>query len=144
MARDFLFGFKFLATDYVSPILKNIETRIESVNAQVKNTARWREAGTNLAIAGGAMVAAGGAVALAIRSTVTAAAEMQTEMSHVATAINDGAASHVHLAQAQAMSEELAIASGLAAKQEADAYYIARSNMLDHARRWQRSTLRPS
>ena len=47
--RDFLFGFKFLATDYVSPVLKNIETRIEAVNQQVKNTARWREAGTNLA-----------------------------------------------------------------------------------------------
>ena len=133
MAKDFLFGFKFLATDYVSPVLKNIEGRIESVNAQVKNTARWREAGTNLAIAGGAFLAAGTAVALALRSTVNASAEMQTEMTHVATAINDGTASHVHLAQAQAMSEKLAIASGLAATQEAQAYYIARSNMLDHA-----------
>ncbi len=131
--RDFLFGFKFLATDYVSPILKNIETRIESVNAQVKNTGRWREAGTNVAIMGGGLLAAGGAVVLALRSSVNAAMEMQTEMSHVATAINDGAASHIHLAQAQAMSEKLAISSGIAAKQEADAYYIARSNMLDHA-----------
>ncbi len=131
--RDFLFGFKFLATDYVSPILKNIETRIESVNAQVKNTGRWREAGTNVAIMGGGLLAAGGAVVLALRSSVNAAMEMQTEMSHVATAINDGAASHIHLAQAQAMSEKLAISSGIAAKQEADAYYIARSNILDHA-----------
>ncbi len=131
--RDFLFGFKFLATDYVSPILKNIETRIESVNAQVKNTGRWREAGTNVAIMGGGLLAAGGAVVLALRSSVNAAMEMQTEMSHVATAINDGAASHIHLAQAQALSEKLSIASGLAAKQEAEAYYIARSNMLDHA-----------
>jgi TP901 family phage tail tape measure protein len=131
--RDFLFGFKFLATDYVSPVLKSIETRIEKVNDQVKNTARWREAGTNLALVGAGFAAAGGAVALALNSTVQAAAEMQTEMTHVATAINDGAASQVHLAQAQAMSEKLAIASGLAAKQEAQAYYIARSNMLDHA-----------
>ena len=131
--KDFLFGLKFLATDYVSPILKNIETRLESVNAQVKATASWREAGTNFAIAGGAMVAAGGAVVLALRSSVNAAMEMQTEMSHVATAISDGAASHIHLAQAQAMSEKLSISSGLAAKQEAEAYYIARSNMLDHA-----------
>ncbi len=103
--RDFLFGFKFLATDYVSPVLKNIEGRIESVNAQVKNTARWREAGTNLAIAGGAFAAAGGAVALALRSTVNAAAEMQTEMTHVATAMNDGADTAIHLAQAEAMSQ---------------------------------------
>ncbi len=131
--KDFLFGFKFLATDYVSPVLKNIESRIESVNAQVKNTARWREAGTNLAMMGAGMAVAGGALALAIRSTVNAAADMRTEMSHVATAMNDGADNAVHLAQAQAMSEKMAIASGIAAKQEADAYYIARSNMLDHA-----------
>ncbi len=131
-SRDFLFGFKFLASDYVSPVLKNIESRIESVNAQVKNTARWREAGTNFAMMGAGMAVAGGAVALAIRSTVNAAAVMRTEMSHVATAMNDGAATATHLAQAQAMSEKMAMASGIAAKQEADAYYIARSNMLDH------------
>jgi TP901 family phage tail tape measure protein len=131
--RDFLFGFKFLATDYVSPVLKNIETRIEAVNAQVKATAGWREAGTNLAIVGAGFAAAGGAVAVAIKSTVDAAAGMQTVMSHVATAVNDGAATHLHLAQAQQMSEKMAVASGIAATQEASAYYIARSNALDHA-----------
>ena len=131
--RDFLFGFKFLATDYVSPVLKNIENRIEAVNQQVKNTARWREAGTNLAIVGAGFAAAGGAVALALNSTVTAAAEMQTEMTHVRTAMSDGALTAVHLAQAQEMAEKSAVASGLSAKQEAQAYYIARSNMLDHA-----------
>jgi TP901 family phage tail tape measure protein len=131
--RDFLFGFKFLATDYVSPVLKNIENRIEAVNSQVKNTARWREAGTNLAIVGAGFAAAGGAVALALNSTVTAAAEMQTEMTHVRTAMNDGALTAIHLAQAQEMAEKTSVASGLAAKQEAQAYYIARSNMLDHA-----------
>jgi TP901 family phage tail tape measure protein len=131
--RDFLFGFNFLATDYVSPVLKNIENRIEAVNSQVKNTARWREAGTNLAIAGAGFAAAGGAVALALNSTVTAAAAMQTEMTHVATAMNDGAQTAAHLAQAQAMAERTAVASGVAATQEASAYYIARSNMLDHA-----------
>jgi hypothetical protein len=82
--RDFLFGFKFLATDYVSPILKNIEGRIESVNAQVKNTARWREAGENIAMAGAPIAAAGGAVALALRSTVNAAGQMQSTIAGVA------------------------------------------------------------
>src|ERR1700676_4168302 len=114
--RDFLFGFKFLATDYVSPVLKSIETRIEKVNDQVKNTARWREAGTNLAIVGAGFAAAGGALALALNSTVQAAAEMQTEMTHVRTAMNDGALTAVHLAQAQEMAEKTSVASGLAAK----------------------------
>jgi TP901 family phage tail tape measure protein len=131
--RDFLFGFKFLATDYVSPVLKSIETRIEKVNDQVKNTARWREAGTNLALVGAGFAAAGGAIAIGLMATVTAAGAMQTEMTHVRTAMNDGAATSIHLAQAQEMAEKTSVASGLAAKQEAQAYYIARSNMLDHA-----------
>ncbi len=131
--RDFLFGFKFLATDYVSPVLKNIESRIEAVNNQVKNTARLREAGTNLAIVGAGFAAAGGAVALALNSTVTAAVAMQTELTHVRTAMNDGAATAIHLAQAQETVEKTSVATGIAATQLAQGYYIARSNLLDHA-----------
>src|ERR1700676_2345501 len=104
--RDFLFGFKFLATDYVSPVLKSIETRIEKVNDQVKNTARWREAGTNLALVGAGFAAAGGAVALALNSTLTAATEMQTAITHVATAMNDGTRTATNLAAAQQMAEK--------------------------------------
>jgi TP901 family phage tail tape measure protein len=131
--RDFLFGFKFLATDYVSPVLKNIETRIEAVNQQVKNTARWREAGTNLAVLGTGVLAVGGAVGYGLKSALDASVAMQTVMTHVATAVSDGAATQVHLAAAQAMAEKASIASGIAATQEAQAYYTARSNSLDHA-----------
>ena len=133
MAHDFLFGFKFVGTNYVSPMLQKIEHQIESINTQVKNTARWREAGANIAVVGGGVLAAGGAVALMIKSTTDAASGMQNVMSHVATAMNDGAAQQVHLAQALAMSEKASIASGIAATQEAQAYYTARSNSLDHA-----------
>jgi TP901 family phage tail tape measure protein len=130
--RDFLFGFKFLATDYVSPVLKNIESRIEAVNTQVKNTERWRTAGTNLIMLGAGIGAAGGAIGLGLKSAVDAAAEMQTVMTHVRVAMNDGAATQEHLNAVQAVSEKLAIASGIGAKQLAQGYYIARSNMLDH------------
>jgi len=130
--RDFLFGFKFMATDYVSPVLKNIENRIEKVNQQVKNTASWREAATNVAILGTGLIAVGGAVGYALKSTLDSAGAMQTVMTHVATAVSDGAATQVHLAQAQAMAESASIKSGIAATQEAQAYYTARSNSLDH------------
>jgi len=131
--RDFVFGFRFTATDYVSPVLRNIETRIEAVNAQVKATASWREGAGNIALVGGAFLGVGGAALLGLKSMVDAAAGMQTVMTHVQTAMNDGIATQKHLAQVQETSEKLAIASGLAATQEAQAYYIARSNMLDHA-----------
>lgn len=131
--RDFLFGFKFLATDYVSPVLKNIENRIEAVNAQVKNTSRWREGASNVGMVAAGFLAVGGAAGLAVKSVVDAASGMNTVMTHVATAMNDGAATSIHLAQAQAMSEKMSIASGIAATQEAQAYYTARSNSLDHA-----------
>lgn len=131
--RDFLFGFKFLATDYVSPVLKNIENRIEGVNQQIKNTSRWREGAANLGVMSAGFLAAGGAVGLGLMATVTAASAMQTEMTHVRTAMNDGAATALNLAQAQGMAEKTAIATGLGAIKVAQAYYIARSNMLDHA-----------
>src|SRR5580704_1534038 len=95
--RDFLFGFKFLATDYVSPVLKNIESRIEAVNTQVKNTERWRTAGTNMIVLGAGIGAAGGAIGVGLMSALDAAGKMQGMMTHVATAISDGAATQRNL-----------------------------------------------
>ncbi|MGC1339829.1 MAG: phage tail tape measure protein [Candidatus Binataceae bacterium] len=130
--REFLFGFKFSATDYVSPVLKNIEGNIKKLNESVANTARWREAGTNLALIGGGMAAIGGAGLLAMRSFVTASAAMQTEITHVATSLNDGVATAAHLVQVKEAMQKASVASGLSAVQEGEAYYIARSNMLNH------------
>jgi hypothetical protein len=112
--RDFLFGFKFLATDYVSPILKNIEGRIESVNAQVKNTARWRESGENLAMLGVGIGAIGTGVGLALRTTVNAAAEMQTKIAAVAATTGLGSAALATLQEhAEAFSESHFAASAV-------------------------------
>ena len=90
--RDFLFGFKFLATDYVSPVLKNIEKQITKVNEQVKATARWREAAANAATFGAGMIAVGGAAGDVIKGFVNDAAEMDEHLRHLSTTLDAGAA----------------------------------------------------
>lgn len=130
--RLFELGFVLQAKDYLSPVLKKIEGEFKQINESVAQTKGWREAGTNIAMVGAGMAAAGGALALGLRSTLNAAAAMQGEMAHVATAMSDGAETAAHLAQAQEAAERIAVKSGIAAKEEAEAYYIARSNMLNH------------
>ena len=88
--RDFLFGFKFLATDYVSPVLKNIERGIDAVNEQVKNTARWRETATNLGTLGAGMIGLGGGVGYVIKGFVDNAADLDEHLRHLSTTLDCG------------------------------------------------------
>jgi hypothetical protein len=79
--RDFLFGFKFLATDHVSPVLKNIESGIGRVKAQIKGLSA-----ANLAMAGAGMIAVGAGVGMVVKSFVDASAGMENVMAGVAAA----------------------------------------------------------
>ncbi len=112
--RDFLFGFKFLATDYVSPVLKGIESRIESVNAAVKNTARFREGGENLIKMGAGALAMGAGIGLVVKSFVGAASEMQTHMAALAATTGLGSTALATLKEhAEAFSESHFAASAV-------------------------------
>lgn len=121
--RDFLFGFKFLATDYVSPVLKNIEKNIETVNAQVKATASWREAAGNLATFGAGMIAVGGAAALVIKGFVENAAETDEHLRHLLTTLDAGAAGVRELAQAHQLAAQWSVKYNYAQKDILDNLY---------------------
>jgi|GEM_PF-2011403 len=125
--RDFLFGFKFLATDYVSPILKNIETRMEAVNRQVKATANWREYAGNAAMIGTGAIAIGGAVGLVLKGMVGSAAEMDEHWQHLSTALDSGAAGVSEMAQAHKLVAALAVKFNYSQKEIVDNLYKSMS-----------------
>ena len=121
--RDFLFGFKFLATDYVSPVLKNIESRIEAVNAQVKATASWREMGTNMSMIGVGAIAIGAGVGLVLKGMATNAAETDEHLRHLATTLDTGAAGVRELAQAHQLAAAWSVKFNYAQKDIIDNLY---------------------
>ncbi len=130
--KQFDFGFVLNVVNHLSPVIKQVEGQIEHLNESVKNTARLREFGANAALIGGGIAAVGGAGLLVLSSFVKASGAMQSEMTHVQTSMNDGAATVAHLTQAKEAAEKASTASGISAIQEAAAYYMARSEMLNH------------
>jgi TP901 family phage tail tape measure protein len=127
------FGITIKAIDAASAVIRRVEQGVEKLNTAVKNTARYREAAANMAMIGAGAVAMGGAMAYGLKQMIDPAMKVQAEWQHVATAVNDGAATIAHLNQAREYTEKLAVQNGIAAVQEAEGYYIARSNMLSHA-----------
>ncbi|MGC1401097.1 phage tail tape measure protein [Candidatus Binatus sp.] len=121
--RDFLFGFKFLATDYVSPVLKNIERGIDAVNEQVKNTARWRETATNLGMLGAGMIGLGGGVGYVIKGFVDNAADLDEHLRHLSTTLDSGAAGVRELAQAHQLAAKWSVQYNYAQKDIIDNLY---------------------
>lgn len=121
--RDFLFGFKFIATDYVSPVLKNIQGRIEAVNEQVKATASWREVGTNMAVVGAGIAAVGGGVALTLKRFVDSAADIDEHLRHLSTTLDSGAAGVRELAQAHELAAKWSVRYNYAQKDIIDNLY---------------------
>jgi hypothetical protein len=121
--RDFLFGFKFMATDYVSPVLKNIERRIDAVNEQVKNTARWRETATNLGMVGAGMIAVGGGAGYVIKGFVDNAADLDEHLRHLSTTLDSGAAGVRELAQAHQLAAKWSVQYNYAQKDIIDNLY---------------------
>lgn len=113
--------------------LTRVQQGIKNIDEAAKHTEKLREYSGRLAMAGAAMIGAGAAGALALRSLVDPAIAMQGEMAHVATAMSDGAEQQSHLNQVRQFSLALAQKSVLSETEVAQAYYIARSNMLGHA-----------
>jgi len=134
MQSLFNLGFVVSLKDHVSGALKHIEGNLGHLNETVKQTRNWREAGINMAEIGVGAVAMGGAAALALKSVLEPAMAMQGVMAHVATAVNDGAEQTEHLRQVMEMADEVASRSVVTDEQLAQAYYLARSNMLSHER----------
>ena len=59
--------------------------------------------------------------------------ELDDQMKHVETAMDDGAATAQHLAQVNEVVEKASRATGIATKDLTENYYLARSMALDHA-----------
>jgi TP901 family phage tail tape measure protein len=141
MADDLKFFVLFGGTDQLSGMLNHIGGGFDKVTKQVQTTserwkataARWHETGKSMMVAGAEMAAPGLAGAYLFKKLFDAGAEYAGELAHVKTAMADGAATQQHLNELQEFSDKLAMRGVIGTKQLADAYYIARSNGLDHA-----------
>jgi hypothetical protein len=105
---------------------------MEKFNAAVKGTAAVREFSANLGMMCGAAVAAGGAAAGALYAVLKPAIEAQAEWSRVQEAMNDGASTMKNLNEARETAEKIAAGSVISETQLGEAYYVARSNMMNH------------
>jgi TP901 family phage tail tape measure protein len=113
--------------------LVKLHSHMEAVNKSAEATAHMREYSQNLGMLGAGALAAGGVLAGAVAATVGPAMKAQAEWAHVATAMNDGADTMKHLNEVQETTAKLASNGVIGVEQLGQAYYIARSNMLDHA-----------
>lgn len=98
----FELGFVLKAIDHVSGVLKEVETRIEGLNSHVKNTARWREAGQNMAVIGAGAAAFGAGIGYGLIKTVQAASQVQDQLYRLRNTLPSGAEGVRALGQAQA------------------------------------------
>jgi TP901 family phage tail tape measure protein len=127
-------GFVLKAIDQgLTGTLKRVESQMKSIESTAEKVQPLKEWGESMAAAGAVAGAAGGAIALALKSTVDSAMSAQAEWAHVATAMNDGADTMRHLNEVQETTEKLAAKGVIGVERLGQAYYIARSNMFDHA-----------
>jgi len=98
--KQFKFGFVLDVVNRLSPVIQRVEGQIKHLNESVKNTARMREYGQNLAMIGGAMVAAGGVIGYALKGVVESAATTDEAYRHLATGLDSGAAGIRQMAEA--------------------------------------------
>lgn len=113
--------------------LTKLHSHMEAINRSAEAGAATRKYAENLGMMGAGALAAGGALAGAVAATVGPAMKAQAEWAHVATAMNDGADTMRHLNEVQEVTEKLAANGVIGVEQLGQAYYIARSNMLNHA-----------
>jgi TP901 family phage tail tape measure protein len=130
--NEYTLGFVISLRDQVTSTLKRVEGEFEHLHARVKDTEAWRRAGEGMAIAGAGMLAAGGAAALALRATIEPAIEMEAQLAHIRTAMDDGAQTAEHLAEVHEALGELSGQSVLGVRDLGEAYYLARSQMQTH------------
>lgn len=127
-------AFVLRASDYLSPVLKNVSREIEHVNAAAKSTAHIREAAGNLAMTGAALAGAGAGIAVPIYSALKTAMEAQGHYAHLATAYaGDGVKAAGEVAEAQRIVEAIAQKSIVSTGNLTDALYLAVSAGLSAA-----------
>ncbi|HUY26141.1 MAG TPA: phage tail tape measure protein, partial [Candidatus Binataceae bacterium] len=130
---DFALQIKAVGFQGAAAAVQGLNKNIENMNKSVRDTAHLREAAGTMAGIGAVALGMGGAIAYGLKSTLDPAIEMQGEMAHVATAMDDGAKTQQHLAEVQKFANSIASKSAVTNVQLAESYYIARSNMLGHA-----------
>ncbi|HVA82479.1 MAG TPA: hypothetical protein VNF29_16235, partial [Candidatus Binataceae bacterium] len=81
--KQFKFGFVLEVVNRLSPVIAQVEGQIKHLNESVKNTARMREYGENLAKIGGAIAGVGAGIGYGLYKFVEDAATMQTAISKV-------------------------------------------------------------
>ena len=134
--RDFVFGFRLEVIDHLSPVLKNVESRIKNIDEAVKNTAHWREAGQNLAVAGGAIAGVGAVLGYGISKVVDAAMKGEDATRHMMTAFDltaPAAEQTRHLAETLKMVDNVSRATGISQDMLKDSVYNAKMMMLSDA-----------
>src|SRR3984885_10989856 len=131
---DLTVAIRLIAQNQASGVLAQVANQISAVNEAAKRNAGLREFASNMGMISAVTAGAGAAMLAPIAVGIKAAADLQTEMTHIATAMDEtGAAQVKNLAEARKAVLDLSEATGISAIQEGQAYYIARSNMLSHA-----------
>jgi hypothetical protein len=125
----FELGFVLKAVDYLSGTLKKIETQLEAVNATA--AAPWREFAGNLAMASGAIAAAGGGIAFLLKDAIGKAGELEVHMARLATAIGNVPDKARRLGEAEKFAGEKSIASGYDVSQLTESLYQGLSGFLN-------------
>jgi TP901 family phage tail tape measure protein len=125
------FAMVLKAVDQASAVLKSVEERVEQLNTAVKDTSKFREAGQNLAIAGASIAAIGAGGALALRSAIEPAIELDAAQRHLLTALPAGAEGMRQLAQATEAAEKASVAFNVSQEDVLQNVYLGVSAGLD-------------
>ena len=119
------------ATNQASGVINQVSNSVARLSSKAD---QLNQVGGALARVSAASVAASAALAVPLYSAVSAAAGLQEHLNHVGVAMDEiGTEKVQHLEAVKKQAQALAQATGIAAEASADAYYIERSNMLNHA-----------
>jgi len=113
--------------------LDALDAKLKVLNDAPKRFGHIGEFGKSLMKAGTIAMGAGAAVGVGLAAMIRPAMAYQGVWAHVATAMNDGTATMSNLADAQQKTMALSQRGIVSAENLGQAYYIARSNMMDHA-----------
>ncbi len=134
--RDFVFGFRLEVIDHLSGVLKNVETRIEGINAAAARGSHLREASATLGKIGLAGIAAGGGLAYGLGKITESAMKGDDATRHMMTAFDlsvPAAQQTKHLAETLKMVKEASQATGMSQDALKDSVYNAKMMMLSDA-----------
>lgn len=121
------------ATDRASQAISKVGNAIKQLGQTAKGTTDLARASMQMGLVAGVLSGAAAAIGLPIWESIEAFSSVSGAAAHMSTAINDGTQSFAHISEAMELATKTSKAYGLTIEGAADAYYIARSNTLDHA-----------